>query len=533
MALRKVVIRSAVPLAALLLLLLAAGCVAPAAAPADTGDGDMMEAKSELVVAVAQEMTSLEAPLAAAETNCNGCLNVVETLVTRNFATGEIVPLLATEWERIDDSTIQFQLREGVTFHDGSPLNAAAVATSINYMFEADLVSDLRGFIGGELSAEAVDEYSVNVTAENPDPILLEKMYFVAITSAKQIEEDPDSYSTNLVGTGPYMLDEWNRGESIVYVVNPDWWGHDNPDEAGGKVSFDRLVWRFLPEDTVRAAAAQAGEVDIAQFVTPDQCNAAMGDESLRCASVASVETMFARMGNQKLFEDVRVRKALNLAIDKELIVETLLGGAATITGQIVNETATGHNADLQPYPYDPDMARALLEDAAADGVDVGQEFTLASRQGLHAGHVEVIEAIGGMLNDVGFNANVSVMPPDTFNPQFSHNWADLEGQPNWVAVHLHGNEILDLWFSYVNYFTCGGVVSLYCNAEVDALWEEARNLSGEARDMKLQEAAQVAYDDYAYGLIAHLDLAYLISEDLNWNVKLDHRLQAKEMSPK
>ncbi|MDE0076910.1 MAG: ABC transporter substrate-binding protein, partial [Caldilineaceae bacterium] len=330
MALRKVVIRSVVPLAALLLLLLAAGCVAPAAAPADTGDGDMMEAKSELVVAVAQEMTSLEAPLAAAETNCNGCLNVVETLVTRNFATGEIVPLLATEWERIDDSTIQFQLREGVTFHDGSPLNAAAVATSINYMFEAELVSDLRGFIGGELSAEAVDEYSVNVTAENPDPILLEKMYFVAITSAKQIEEDPDSY-----------------------VANPDWWGHDNPDEAGGRVSFDRLVWRFLPEDTVRAAAAQAGEVDIAQFVTPDQCNAAMGDDSLRCASVASVETMFARMGNQKLFEDVRVRKALNLAIDKELIVETLLGGAATITGQIVNETATGHNADLAPYPYD------------------------------------------------------------------------------------------------------------------------------------------------------------------------------------
>ncbi len=534
MALRKVVIRTAVPLAALLLLLLAAGCVAPAAAPADSGDGDMMEAaESELIVAVAQEMTSLEGTLAAAETNCNGCLNVVETLVTRNFSTGEIIPLLAIEWERLDDNTIQFQLREGVTFHDGSPLNAEAVATSINYMWEADLVNTLTGFVGGVLSAEAVDEYSVNVSAADPDPILLEKMYFVAITSAKQIQEEPDTYSTNLVGTGPYMLDEWKRGESITYVVNPDWWGHDNPDEAGGKVSFDKLTWRFLPEDTVRAAAAQAGEVDIAQFVTPDQCNAAMSDDALRCASVASVETMFARMGNKGLFEDQRVRMALNLAIDKELIVNSLLGGAATITGQIVNETATGHNPDLQPYPYDPDQARALLEDAAADGVDVGQEFTLASRQGLHAGHVEVIQAIGGMLSEVGFNPNVSVMPPDTFNPQFSHNWSEVEGQPNWVAVHLHGNEILDLWFSYVNYFTCEGVVSLYCNEEVNALWEEARTLSGDARDMKLQEAAQVAYDDAAYGLIAHLDLAYLISEDLNWNVKLDHRLQAKEMSPK
>ena len=266
-------------------------------------------------------MTSLEGTLAAAETNCNGCLNVVETLVTRNFSTGEIIPLLATEWERIDDNTIQFQLRQGVTFHDGSPLNGEAVATSINYMWEADLVNTLTGFVGGVLSAEAVDEYSVNVSAADPDPILLEKMYFVAITSAKQIQEEPDTYSTNLIGTGPYMLDEWNRGESITYVVNPDWWGHDNPDAAGGSVSFDRLTWRFLPEDTVRAAAAQAGEVDIAQFVTPDQCNAAMGDENLRCASVASVETMFARMGNKGLFEDIRVRRALNLAIDKEQIV--------------------------------------------------------------------------------------------------------------------------------------------------------------------------------------------------------------------
>ena len=531
MTLRKALTRTAMPLAAVLVMALLLAACAPVA-PADSG-AMMDDEMSVLTVAVAQEPTHLEATLAAAETNCNGCLNVMESLVTRNFATGEVLSLLATSWERVDERTIQFTLREGVTFHDGSPFNAEAVAVSINYMWEADLVNDLTGFVGGTLSAEAVDEYVVNVSAAEPDPILLEKMYFVAISSAKQIQEAEDTYSTQLVGTGPYKMEEWRRGESITYVVNPDWWGHDNPEEARGKVSFDKLVWRFLPEDTVRAAAAQAGEVDIAQFVTPDQCNTAANDDSLRCASVASVETMFARMGNKGLFEDIRVRKAFNLAINKELIVDTILGGAATITGQIVNATATGHNPNIQPYPYDPDEARALLEAAAADGVDIGQEFTLASRQGLHAGHVEVIQAIGGMLSDVGFNPTVAVMPPDTFNPNFSHNWAEVEGQPIWTAVHLHGNEILDLWFSYVNYFVCDGVVSLYCNEDVDALWEEARNLSGEARDLKLQEAAQIAYDDYAHGLIAHMDLAYLISEDLNWEVKLDHRLQAKEMSPK
>ena len=530
---RKTLMRTVVPLAVLLIMaLVAAGC-APVA-PAGSGAGDMMDDEMKvLTVAVAQEPTHLEATLAAGETNCNGCRNVMEMLVRRNYETGEVLPMLATSWERVDDRTLQFTLREGVTFHDGSPLNAEGVAMSINYMWEADLVNVLTGFVGTILSAEAVSEYVVNVSAAESDPILAAKLYFVVISSAKQIMEAEDTYSTQLVGTGPYMMEEWRRGESITYVANPDWWGHDDPEAAGGEVTFDKLIYRFLPEDTVRAAAAQAGEVDIAQFVTPDHCNTAADNPNLRCESAASVETMFARMGNKGLFEDIRVRQAFNLAIDKETIVNTILGGAATITGQIVNATATGHNPSIEAYPFDADEARALLEAAAADGVDIGQEFTLASRQGLHAGHVEVIQALGGMLSEVGFNPTVAVMPPDTFNPAFNHNWADIEGQPRWVAVHLHGNEILDLWYSYVNYFVCEGVVSLYCNPELDKPWEEARTLSGEARDMKLQEAAQIAYDDYAHGLIAHMDLAYLVSEDLNWDVKLDHRLQAKEMSPK
>ncbi len=530
MTLRKALTRTIVPLAALLLIaLLAAACVAPV----DSGADMMEEEMKVLTVAVAQEPTHLEATLVAGETNCNGCRNVMEMLVRRNYETGEVLPMLATSWERVDEYTLQFTLREGVTFHDGSPLNAEAVATSINYMWEAELVNVLTGFVGGVLSAEAVSEYVVNVSAADPDPILLNKLYFVVISSAKQINEEPDTYATKLVGTGPYMMEEWRRGESITYVVNPDWWGHGDPEAAGGTVTFDKLIYRFLPEDTVRAAAAQAGEVDIAQFVTPDQCSAAAAEPNLRCESAASVETMFARMGNKGLFEDIRVRQAFNLAIDKDLIVNTILGGAATTTGQIVNATATGHNPNLEPYPYDADAARALLEAAAGAGVDVGEEFTLASRQGLHAGHVEVIQAIAGMLSEVGFNPTVAVMPPDTFNPAFGNNWAEMEGQPRWVAVHLHGNEILDLWFSYVNYFVCDGPVSQYCNEEVDSLWEEARTLSGEARDLKLQEAAQVAYDDYAHGLIAHMDLSYLVSEGLEWTVKLDHRLQAKEMAPR
>lgn len=490
---------------------------------------------NELRVAVAAEMQALDF-WRGQGINCNGCLNIVEKLITRDFSTGDVVPQLAVSWERLDDTTIQFQLREGVTFHDGSPFNAEAVEVNINYVFDQDNGSDsfalTSGFLGFDLTAEAVDEYTVNITSSEPDPIMLEKLYFIPMGSAQQILEAPDTLSTQMIGTGPYIFEEWARGVSLSMVANPDWWGHNNSEAAGGSVSFDRVVFRFMPEDSVRAAAVRAGEVHIAQFVTPEQCSIGDSEEGIHCEFVPSVETLFVRHGNQGLFSDIRLRQALSLAIDKELIVEVLLGDAATITGQIVNQTATGYNPEINPVPYDPDQARALIEEARADGVDVDQEFILASRQGLYAGSTEVVQAIEAMLDEVGFNSRSEFLPLDTFNPRFSQNWSATVGEEDWVAIHLHGNEILDAWFSFSSYFTCDGGVSQYCNPEMDALWEEARNLVGEEREQKLQEANMFAYEDAAYGLIAHLDLAYLVSDDISWDVPLDHIIHAIAISP-
>ena len=310
---------------------------------------------NELVIAVAIEPVSLDAWRGFAETGGPGFLNVVEQLVSRDFATGEIIPVLATSWEQIDDTTIQFQLREGVQFHDGSPFNAEAAATSINYAFDEDNAFDILDFVGGSMSAEAVDEFTLNVFTADPDPTLLNKMYFVVISSAQQLNDDPDSYSTELIGTGPYRFVDWSRGESITYEANPDWWGNDNPDEAGGQISYDTLTFRFLGEEQVRAAAVEAGEVDIAQFVTPDQCAAADDISEIRCESGPSVETIFIRMDtNSPMFSDVRVRRALQLAIDKELIIDTILGGAATVSGQIINETALGTQSSFDALPLRP-----------------------------------------------------------------------------------------------------------------------------------------------------------------------------------
>ena len=248
-----------------------------------------------VVIAVGIEPVSMDVWRGFAETGGPGFLNAVEQLVTRDFDSGEMVPLLATSWEWIDDRTIQFTLREGVSFHDGSAFNAAAAAASINHTFDPENAFDLLDFVGS-MSAEAVGDHTLNVSTPEPDPILLSKMYFVPIGSAQQLADDPDSYHTNLIGTGPYRFVEWSSGESITYEANADWWGHGMAEEAGGEVSFQRAVYRFLPEDQVRTAAVQAGEAHIAQYITAEQCAELGMSDSASCQSAATVETIFIRM---------------------------------------------------------------------------------------------------------------------------------------------------------------------------------------------------------------------------------------------
>ena len=216
-----------------------AGCQPVQPAAMDEG-----MAAEEVIIAVGIEPVSLDAWRSFGETGSPGFRNAFEQLVARNFTNGGLVPMLATSWERLNDTTIRFTLREGVTFHDGTPFNAEAAAASINHTFDADNAFDLLDILG-TMSAEVVDEYTLDVSTPEPDPILLGKVEWVGISSAVQLAEDPDSYHSQIIGTGPYKFVEWRKGEFISYEANPDWWGLDAPDDAGGAQIFQKATYRF------------------------------------------------------------------------------------------------------------------------------------------------------------------------------------------------------------------------------------------------------------------------------------------------
>lgn len=497
------------------------GAAEETAAP--TGGGDV-------VLAVAIEPVSMDAWRAFSEVGAPGFRNTVETLFVLDFESRDLKPVLGTELSVVDDKTVEVTLREGVSFHDGSAFDAEAVVTNFNFVFDEENAFDLLDFLG-PIAAEATGPNTVRLSTPEPDPLLPVKLTFVPISSAQQLTESPDTYSTNLIGTGPYVFDEWQRGQSLTYSLFEDWWGFAAGMTDDSVAPFQTAKYDVRTEDAVRASMVAAGEAQLAQFVSPEECAVLASGADTKCETSPSVETIFIRMDtNGQLFSDPRVREALNLAVDSEGIATNLMGGSVVPSGQIVNSTAAGHSDALQPYPYDPEKAKALLEEAAADGVPVSQEIPLVIRDGVFAQSNEVVQAVSNMLNEVGFNTKIQVVDPEAFGQLALINIKDIPEDRNLVFVHGHGQELFDFGISYGFYYSCDGILSAYCNEEAEALYQAALPLSGAERDAALQELNEFVYADNAMGYIGHQDLAYGMAQSLMWTPPLDHRLLVIDM---
>jgi len=494
---------------------------------------------------VSQTPVTLDAWRGFTEVNGPGYRNVTEQLIGRSLATGEITPYLATSWEVLSPTVVQFELREGLTHHDGTPFNAESAAVALNFVYDPVNAFDLLD-ITGPRTGEAVGEYTLKVTTPEGDPLGLQKIEFMPFTSAKQIMEG--KHSEALIGTGPYSFIEWRQGEGLFYEANPDWWGINNPQDGGGVISFEKASYRIVPEAEVRMAAVLANEIHVAQFMTPEQCKSLGTKDGASCQSAATVETIFLRLdGVSPLMRDVRVRQALLLAIDQETIASTILGGAASLAGQIVNQTALGHNPNLAPYPFDPDYARFLFNEAKADGVPVDEPIRYHAHADVWPFGAELVTTVANMFRDVGFTIADQLYVGEEMDDLFVTHWdgcneiacpnvgttaAELDNR-NAIMMHQHGNEILDFAYSYGLYFACGAVAAAGCYPDNDALWQEAIPLEAEARDAKLQELMAQLHKTYSFGFLGHVDFMYGVNDNLKWQADMNHRLKAIEMSPR
>jgi len=438
--------------------------------------------------------------------------NIYETLIARDSKTMKLVPALAESWEQVDDTTWRFTLRKGVKFHNGEDWNAEAAAYSINRVIDPDFASEQISFYATITGAKVVDEYTVEVTTEGPDPILPTRLYWMKMVPPKYASEDADTFAQKPVGTGPYKFVEWVKGDHITLEANTDYWG--------GAPSIKTVVIRPIPDEVTRLAALQAGEVDLVRGLLPEYVG-----EVPKAASTPGLEFPWLRFNTTKgLTADKRIRLAINYAIDKEALAESLyLGYAVPAQGQLLTPGHFGFNPNLKPYPYDPDKAKELLAEAGY----AGEEIEFVGEAGRWLKDKELIEAVAGQLRDVGLNIKVNIVE---WSAWLDLLFAGAEAAPP-IQFSAHSNELLDADRTLTAIYHSEGSQSAYKNEEVDRLIDAGRTETDVAkREAMYHQALQIAYDEAALVPLLNLKDIYGLSERLQWEPRLDGKIFAVEM---
>lgn len=414
---------------------------------------------------------------------------MLDTLTVADSRQGGVLgPGLAVSWELVDDTTWQFKLREGVTWHDGTPFTADDVVATIDLVLNGEPPAQYRNRISDATGAEAVDELTVNITSEAPSATLPAGLSDIYIHQAKQIEEGGnDALNDMPVGTGQFMLAEKEEGVSVTLRRYDGYWGEP--------ALLDEVIFRALPEDATRVAALETGEVDIAYNVPPDDADRLHALDTIDIASVPIGQSMliqFALTAGQipedSPLQDPLVRQALNYAVDKQAIIDNvLLGYTEALPGQLVADDGIGFNPNLEPYPYDPERARELLAEA---GYPDGFEFTLHTAEGRYVKQREIPEAIAGQLAEVGVTANLDL-----------REWAALitaAGERTLETYYIGWNyfPVMDGDF-VVQHYVCDGIYGLMCNEEYDELFAEQRQETDpEARLELLQRMQEILHEE-------------------------------------
>ncbi len=307
----------------------------------------------------------------------------------------EIVPDLATSWQSSEDGlTWTFKLREGVTFHDGEPFNAEAVKFNIDRLRAEETGSPVRSQFNAIASVEVLDPQTVALKLSTPFPTLLELLAddYGAISSPKAVTEMGDDYAVHPVGTGPYVFQEWVPNDYTRIERNPKYFG------TAGKPT--EIVFRAVPEGAARVVEVETGNADIAGNIPPEFAGQIEQRDDTRLLVVPSSFQIFLEINTTaKPFDDPRIRQAANFAIDRQAIVDQILGGYGLVPSSPFPKGVQGR-VDFKPHPYDPERAKELIAEVFPNGYD--GTVVMWTPAGRYPKDREVAEAVQAYLNAVG-----------------------------------------------------------------------------------------------------------------------------------
>ncbi|MCG5102197.1 ABC transporter substrate-binding protein [Oceanobacillus alkalisoli] len=451
-------------------------------------------------------------------------VNMFNYLVKRDNETGEILPDLAESFENIDDLTWEFKLKEGVTFHNGDELTSADVKYSLERVATGEELKDYTNY-NQIKEVEILDDYRFRIITHEPEPVLLNRISRIAsgILPSKYIEENGfDHFLQNPIGTGPFQFVEWVRDDRIVFEVYDDFFEGKNED-------WDQLVFRIIPENSTRVSELLTGGVDIAVNIPPADWDRVSDHEDTYLAQETSNRTLmiFLRSTEGYPTSDQRVREALDLAIDNQAIIDSLLGGAGVPTITRVAPGNFGFAEHLyDTYNYDFDRAKELLAEA---GFPDGFEMTFHSPRGRYLQDAEVAEMVAGMWAQIGVTANIEFM-------EWS-NFVELRNAHENEDAYLLGlgNSMFDAanaldWYNAERF---EGETD-YRNDEVEELLAAAMtNMDLEERNEQYIQAQELLAEDVAH-IVLHMESINIgVSEGIDYTPTMDEMIYVDTITRK
>jgi len=321
-----------------------------------------------LVIATQSDAVSLDPHLTNDTASANVRINIYDTLVVQD-ENMQNQPGLAESWEQVDDTTWEFKLRQGVTFHDGTPFNAEVVKANIERILDPKIASPVQFMYNMIDSVEVVDDYTVRIKTKYPFSPL--PAHFAhpggQMISKKQIEEDyaamekgekPGSViNANPIGTGQFKFKEWKNGQSITLVKNEDYWGEPS--------KLDSVTFKVVPEDLTRISELQTGDSHISTPLSPSDLEQVDNTDGLHSQKTKSSAVTYIGMNmSKKPFDDVRVRQAIAMAIDKKEIIDGIYNGVAIEAKGPLAPGLFGYDDSIKGIEYNPEKAKELLAEA-------------------------------------------------------------------------------------------------------------------------------------------------------------------------
>lgn len=517
-----------------LLLMVVTAC-APAAPAATTGDGSATTntgstavesattsaAPDELITVRPEEPPSLDWKDLTHEPQIWALYAVIEALTDRDARTQEVRPSLAESWTWDEANTWTFTLRQGVTFHNGEPFNADAVIYTFERIADPAENAQLAQHLQNLESITALDDYTVEIKTVSIDPIFDRRISALRIGPPQFSRENPDQLSTTIIGTGPYKFVEWVKGQHIKLTANTEYWGE--------QPSIPNVTILVRQDPSVRAAMVQTGEAHLGWAINPE--DVAQTERVVQYTDLRTIAMRVDTTGQNPALADVRVRQAMLYAIDLETVANTIfLDIAAPAKGnQQVAPAVLGYDPDMDVWPYDPERARQLIDEAAADGVLVDTPITIVQRVGQVPRDNELVEYAINAWNEIGLNVNVEVLEAAA--------WVEVlfavgeEQEHGDLMFMLHSVELQDYSHSSDRFLDSDANISLWHDEETARLLAVASELRDEERRAAYQEVAHYLEDKVPFFVFGSMVQTHAVSPNLQWEPRPDSIGNFWEMS--